>query len=279
MTRFPGTQFPEKCDPPGERLRLNAADAKFSNGLPLAVVTMGSAEYNREPGSSRNPVAMPAPRSPENPSRSDRPAAWSPELAASVPEARGEGEDYGPAVGQLLADDRLPALGPGQPHMAARAGLASLTLEELAAGRPIRDREPLRCCLAGLWLWHDFLDESHSISQQIDTPDGSFWHGIMHRREPDFSNAKYWFRRCERHPVFPAVAGAARELARQAGAALPEPAQFLLTAADWDPFRFVDLCALASRRSSPLEQLCREIARAEWRCLFASCYRRGVGTE
>ena len=50
------------------------------------------------------------------------------------------------------------------------------------------------CCLAGVWLLHDYLDESHTISQRIDTPSGSFWHGIMHRREGDFSNAKYWFR-------------------------------------------------------------------------------------
>ena len=51
-----------------------------------------------------------------------------------------------------------------------------------------------QACLAGLWLYHDFLDESHSISQEIATSTGSFWHGIMHRREPDPSNAKYWFR-------------------------------------------------------------------------------------
>ena len=45
-------------------------------------------------------------------------------------------------------------------------------------------------CLAGLWLYHDYLDESHAVSQSIHTPAGSYWHGLMHRREPDFANPK-----------------------------------------------------------------------------------------
>ena len=57
-------------------------------------------------------------------------------------------------------------------------------------------------CMAGLWLRHDFLDESHRISQDLENPSGSYWHGIMHRRELDFSNAKYWFRRVGMHRVF-----------------------------------------------------------------------------
>ena len=69
------------------------------------------------------------------------------------------------------------------------------------------------CCIAGVWLLHDFLDESHTISQGIDTPSGSFWHAIMHRREGDFSNAKYWFRRVGQHPVFDALGQRAAELA------------------------------------------------------------------
>ena len=56
-------------------------------------------------------------------------------------------------------------------------------------------------CLAGLWLLYDFLDESHTISQSLDTLEGSYWHGIMHRREPDYENAKYWFRRVPVHPI------------------------------------------------------------------------------
>jgi hypothetical protein len=54
---------------------------------------------------------------------------------------------------------------------------------------------------AGLWLLAGDLDKSHAVSQSIETPIGSYWHGIMHRREGDFWNANYWFRRVGKHPV------------------------------------------------------------------------------
>src|SRR5688500_15446782 len=55
--------------------------------------------------------------------------------------------------------------------------------------------------MAGLWLWHDWLDESHTISQNLHSPTGSFWHAIMHRRAGDFSHAQYWYARGANTPV------------------------------------------------------------------------------
>ena len=49
--------------------------------------------------------------------------------------------------------------------------------------------------LSGLYLYFCAYDQSHSISQDISSVEGSFWHGIMHRQEPDPGNAGYWFRR------------------------------------------------------------------------------------
>src|SRR4051794_8266140 len=59
--------------------------------------------------------------------------------------------------------------------------------------------EAASALLSGLWLWHDFLDESHGISQSIHSATGSFWHAIMHRREGDFGNSKYWYAKCLNH--------------------------------------------------------------------------------
>ena len=87
---------------------------------------------------------------------------------------------YGPAVATLLTPERLPELGPGSPNLAVKAALQALDLSP--------------ACRAGLWLLHDFLDQSHTISQDLETKEGSFWHAIMHRREPDASNSKYWWR-------------------------------------------------------------------------------------
>src|SRR5579872_3641699 len=54
---------------------------------------------------------------------------------------------------------------------------------------------------SALWLYVFELDKSHTISQSIDTKTGSYWHGIMHRREGDFSNSHYWMRRAAGHPL------------------------------------------------------------------------------
>ena len=115
--------------------------------------------------------------------------------------------------------------------------------------------------MAGLWLYFSCLDESHSLSQSVETPDGSFWHGIMHRQEPDAGNAGYWFRRIGMHPISPDLRNAAADLGYS-------------TASAWDPFAFVDACEDARRHSgSDREQLLQHVQLAEWQLLFAHCAR------
>ena len=56
------------------------------------------------------------------------------------------------------------------------------------------------CVVSGVLLLWDFLHESHEISQTMEgcgTPrTADYWHGIMHRREPNARNASWWFQPC-----------------------------------------------------------------------------------
>jgi hypothetical protein len=179
---------------------------------------------------------------------------------------------YGPDLAEVLAGDRNRELGPGRPVAALREKLSALRAEQALGDRSIADRNMAQLCIAGAWLVHDFLDESHTISQGVATSSGSYWHAIMHRREPDESNAKYWNRRVGEHPVYGPLCTAARELAQRSGAASGE-AEFLATQSEWDPDRFVDLCSGARRGRNPHETLCRRIQQREWELLFDACFQ------
>jgi hypothetical protein len=143
---------------------------------------------------------------------------------------------------KLLATPELPALGPGpRLGVSAEEDLVSEMRGLFSSVDIPADRQSLISSL--ILLWHDHLDSSHSISQKIENPDGSFLHAIMHRREPDFSNAKYWFRRTGAHPAF-------AEIGRRAQA-LPSANQHqglirLDRDANWDPCAFVDACQKAA---------------------------------
>lgn len=182
-------------------------------------------------------------------------------------------EDYGPAAAELLVPERIAELGPGSPNVSVRPRLENLDAETLCPPqRRIADRSMAACCCAALWLYHDFLDASHKISQNVDTPSGSYWHGIMHRREGDFSNSKYWLRRVGHHPTFAALSDAARQ---RAAAGKPDPsAAFLGEQREWDPFRWIDLCEQQSDSNSSTAELCRHIQHEEWIILFDYCFRR-----
>lgn len=182
---------------------------------------------------------------------------------------------YGPALASVL-QPRIMPLGPGVPDMNMRPKLAELTVERAFEGRDVVDELMAQAVLSGVWLYHDFLDESHTISQSIDTPTGSFWHGIMHRREPDYSNAKYWFRRTGHHDVFEPLAEAAAGLTAET---TETRLVHLSTEPAWDPFDFVDLVQTATEEGGEVEQACVEIQNREWWLLFDYCWRAAVGAR
>jgi hypothetical protein len=171
-----------------------------------------------------------------------------------------ESHAYGEAVAEILALDasgaRLMPLAQG----ACSSVQARQRIRDFDAAKLFPHARAPEAARAGLFLYFSCWDEAHEVAQNVATADGSFWHAIVHRQEPDEGNSSYWFRRVGRHAVFPALRDEAVRLA---------PQRF---AGDWDPFAFIDLCAKArAQPGSELESLALRIQRAEWQLLFDYC--------
>lgn len=177
-------------------------------------------------------------------------------------------------AGEILARIRrdIPVLGLAPAYDLSEpwpGRIARLDDEELL-GTATVSPEMASCIRSGLLLRGDFQEESHTISQSIGSPEGSYWHAIMHRLEPDYSNSKYWFNRVGPHPLYEELAAHAASVAN---------AELLqeICAPSWDPFRFTDACesAVCGRLREYRRDL-DQLQELEFDLLFGYCYSRAV---
>jgi hypothetical protein len=170
-------------------------------------------------------------------------------------------------LNQFLSTANPPELGPG-PRAGVRpvAALNREVEEGLARAGLAGNRGAL--VRATIMLWHDHLDAAHTIAQDVETTDGSYVHAIMHRREPDYGNAKYWFRRVGRHDCFAELA--ARVTAHLKPGDDGKLAEKIVPQGQWDSFAFVDACEAAARRPANGErtELLRKIQQIEFEVLL-----------
>ena len=128
---------------------------------------------------------------------------------------------------------------------------------------------------SALLLWNDDLDASHTLSQGLPDPFGCWLHGTMHRREGDFSNSKYWFRKVGAHAGF---AQMTRRAAAVLASASGQPSPALAALAErWDPFAFVDRCAAATGHHGAAAALLESLQAAELELLTELAAERFPG--
>ncbi|GIQ68194.1 hypothetical protein DUZ99_08095 [Xylanibacillus composti] len=164
-------------------------------------------------------------------------------------------------------------------------------------GKEIRAWDPgtsahARALKSGLLLWNDELDESHAISQSLDTQEGSYWHGIMHRMETDYSNAKYWFARTGKHDVHSSLLEVSSALIEQSREELLHAIEELssrkaahrracLSIAEWDRWdasTYVNLVEAQSHADDEASgRLLRRIQRTEMALLLDYSYHAEFG--
>lgn len=186
-------------------------------------------------------------------------------------------KNFGPELEALLgAGDRLPSLSPSRGEAGIQKKIRGLMSKGPFSERTIHSEAEASGIKSGLYLYFDHLEPAHLIAQDIHGPTGAYWHGIMHRREPDDGNSAYWFRRAASHPVL-------QKLASEAQGILKIPrhknlAKDLGSGGVWDPFSFIRVCSKARSAGNRDEtRVLNELQLMEWRLLFDYCFKKGYG--
>jgi hypothetical protein len=65
----------------------------------------------------------------------------------------------------------------------------------------LKDQQPPKVAVLLKALWYDAngdWEKAHHLAQDVNTPDGSWVHAYLHRKEDDPFNAQYWYNRADR---------------------------------------------------------------------------------
>jgi len=170
-------------------------------------------------------------------------------------------QSYGSTVASILHLE-----GDGQRLMPLTAGggvaeRARTMIREAGVHQLFPKSRAPEAAVSGLYLYFGCWTEAHETAQDIATPEGSYWHAMVHRQEPDAGNSAYWFRQVGAHTIYPALRDTAAEIGFDVG---PR----------WKPEVFIEFCERARQTpGSELERQAREVQRAEWQLLFDHCAR------
>ena len=176
----------------------------------------------------------------------------------------------------LMATPEPPELGPGPRNGVHPEAALQKALDEHFRGKNLAS-EGEQLVRALILLWHDHLNAAHVIAQDVANADGAFVHGIVHRREPDYGNAGYWFHRVGKHPAFADSGGKRGDTGWIEGrcgfAGESDPK------GNWDPVGMISACEHAARTGGQDNQThtLREVQRVETETLIHWLLREAKG--
>ena len=172
---------------------------------------------------------------------------------------------YSDFVDRILAQpNMLEKLTPSEPLLwSLPSRVRDADDEAISGGREIKNRAAFVLVRGALFYGVDALSDAHRIFQDDATDLGAYWHGMMHRREPDFDNARYWFRRAGRLPFFTRLH---RETA--------EHSAVMARQLSWDPYLFTGECEQARFGAVEKNKELTKLQAAEFEILLDYCWRQ-----
>jgi hypothetical protein len=117
------------------------------------------------------------------------------------------------------------------------------------------DGPEAKCIRSLLLFLTGGLEQAHRIVQELSTTDAAYIHGMIHRIDDDFDNARYWFRRAS-------MEAATAEMYRRAAANSLTVASHPL----WDPILVTEMVE-TSRTNGVTDEL-RAVLRIEFEVLL-----------
>lgn len=146
----------------------------------------------------------------------------------------------------------------------------------------VKDEKAAQAVKAGVLLWNDELSLSHDICQGLKTPEGSYLHGVMHRREGDYSNAKHWFAKVDNHPVAAKLFEKSTQIADDIVPPTDQLSHYISALehiGHWSADSFVDWCESASQGN--IDSTClyffKKLQIEEIRLVIDHCYKLSIG--
>ena len=141
---------------------------------------------------------------------------------------------------------------------------------EAVAGLVEKDKETAKTLLiqSALYIGFDCFEEAHNIAQDNEGPVGNWLHAILHRREPDAGNSKYWYARVKAPAkIYEGIGKKALAYLREN----PDPkleslAKKMEKSKAWEPEAFVDLTDKFRQKDkdSPAYRTLAKIQEIEW---------------